>query len=72
MPKFEVQNTEIEKLLKQIGRAIKKILPKGWGFTLFIFDYGKDGSMFYISTAERFDMLQAIREWINKTSGTKN
>lgn len=66
MPGFEVHNAEVEKQLKEIGRGIAKSLPDGFGFTLFIFSFGEGGSTFYLSNAERGDMLAAMREFMER------
>lgn len=68
---FEVRNTNIEKILRDIANVIKKALPTNWGFTLLIFDYSKPdqkdaGSMFYISTADRETMKKAMLEFIER------
>jgi|HubBroStandDraft_6_1064221.scaffolds.fasta_scaffold00550_18 hypothetical protein len=62
---FEVRNTEIEELLRMLGRWLKEQMPEGFGFSLLIFSY-KPGSMFYTSSAERDTMIQAMREFIAK------
>lgn len=63
---YEVRNEEIEKELHRIGEEIKKGVPKGWGFTVMMFDTNTDsGSMFYISTANRDDMIKAMEEFIS-------
>lgn len=71
MSKFKVRNLEIENLLRGIAKVIGDVLPKGWGFSLLIFDYSKPdqkdaGSMFYISSAKRETMLKAMLEFIEK------
>lgn len=64
---FEVKNDVIEKALKALGDQIKGFLPKGWGFTLMLFDTDTTrGSMFYISSANRDDMIKAMKEFIKK------
>lgn len=65
---FEVRNEEVEAKLKEIGRAIKADMPEGFGFALLIFSYkgAPDGSMFYMSSAERSTMIAAMREFIQK------
>lgn len=65
---LEVRNEEIEKLLRVVGLTIKDIMPKGWGFTVLMFDYGDHGNMFYMSSAEREDMIKAMKEFIAKNS----
>ena len=61
---YQVKNEQMETMLKEWGRKIKKTLPKGVGFTLFLYDYGENGSMFYLSTSERADMIKALEEFI--------
>ncbi len=63
---YQVKNKEIETKLKGIGEMIGKSLPKGWGFNLMIFSFGKGGSMFYISNGSRNDVIKAMLEFISK------
>lgn len=60
------RNPQIEKLLRDIAQNIGAQIPEGFGFTLLIFGYGDDESMFYISSAQRNDMVKAMREFIQK------
>lgn len=62
----EIENAQIEGILNDMGRSIGSGLPAGWGFNLLIFSFGEKGSMFYISNAQRADMLEAMREFIAK------
>lgn len=48
-------------------------MPDGWGFTLLMFNYGVgeklgDG-LFYLSSANREDMIATMREFIAKEEG---
>lgn len=63
---YEVLNEDIEIAMKQIGEVIGKSLPKGWGFNLMLFDFGDKGSMFYMSNADRQDVIKQMREFIKK------
>lgn len=63
---FEVRNAEVEESLKSIGETIGRVVPKGYGFTLFLFNTGEGGGMFYISNAVREDMLKALQEFMDK------
>lgn len=63
---YEVENPAIKVLMNDIGKALGAQMPKGWGFTLLMFTYGPDGDMFYISSAQRDDMLRAMAEFIQK------
>lgn len=66
MHNFEVRNEELEKLLNDLGQKIKSSMPQGYGFTLLISSYGQGGSMFYISSVDRSDVLRMMREFIQK------
>ncbi len=68
MPGFEVGNIEIELVLKKLGSIIRDALPQGWGFTLQIFNFGEQGSNFYISNAQRPDMIRMMKEFILRDS----
>ena len=68
---YEIENTEIEGVLKDIGGKIGSRLPKGWGFTLAIASYGKDGSTFYISNVERSSAMEMLQELIPKLADHK-
>lgn len=64
---FQVKNALIEEQLKRIGREIKEKMPENWGFTIMMFDLNTNsGSMFYLSSAERGDMIKAMQEFISK------
>jgi hypothetical protein len=52
--------------LNEIGALIKERLPEGWGFGLLMFTYGEGGTMTWISSAQREDMLKAMQEFIQK------
>jgi hypothetical protein len=64
--RFEVENEAVMATLNQIATSIGGSLDKGWGFTLLLFEYGADGTMFYISSAERGDVVKTVREWLEK------
>jgi len=63
-PNYEVRDAEMEELLKRFGRELKAILPPSIGYTLFLFDYGEKGNMFYLSTAQRADMIEGLKEFL--------
>lgn len=64
--KYEVRNTEIETVLRRIGEDLKRQMPPNVGFTLLMFDYGENGNMFYLSSAQRADMIKAMEEFLSK------
>jgi hypothetical protein len=62
---FEVRHPKIEEMLRDIGHTIGDTMPKGWGFTLMLFEYDGEG-LFYISSSTRDTMVKAMREFIAK------
>lgn len=64
--KFEVRDEEAEKVLGDIGRRLRSVMPEGYGFSLLIFSFGEGGNMFYTSNAQREDMIRAMQEFIAK------
>lgn len=64
--RFEIRNAEIEKLLREIVKVIGRKCPEGFGFTLLLFGFDPDNSLFYISNAPRDSMVKVMREFIQK------
>lgn len=65
---FQIKNEKVEAILKGLGAQLKKDMPEGMGFSLLMFDYGDNGAMFYISSAERETMLTAMKEFMLKNA----
>jgi hypothetical protein len=73
---YNVRNDAVESALRELAGQIKPQVPHGWMFTLMIFSGDKTGlpgegkarSMFYISTAQRQDMVQAMKEFIARNT----
>ena len=64
---YEVRNPEIEVLLRDIGRRVKEACAEhGYLFALHIFSSGEGGDMFYVSSADRGDYINMLREFIQK------
>lgn len=63
-PRYEVKDPAIQGVLVRLGGLIRQALPPGWGFSLFLVSFGQDGSMFYLSSANRDDMIRTLREWL--------
>jgi hypothetical protein len=61
---YEVENPEIEQLLRGLARTLKGKMPPGWGFSLFICSFGGGGSSFYISSMERQSFLESLQEFM--------
>lgn len=62
----EIDNPPIKELLNDLGHRLGAEMPEGWGFTLLLFTYGEDGELFYISSAQRQDMLNTMAEFLAK------
>ena len=57
-----------EEAMRSLAAVLKEQLPPTMGFTVFVFDYAKGGTMSYLSTATREDMVGMIRQWLAKAS----
>lgn len=76
LPSYEVHHDEAEQAMRELARAIKQTMPQGFGFTLFLFRYGsapgKDrGELFYLSSANREDMMKMLKEFITRQEKAK-
>jgi hypothetical protein len=58
---------DMRPLLQRLGGFIGDDLPAGWGFNLLLFTYAP-GSLFYISSAEREDVIAMMREFIKRNT----
>ena len=64
--RYEVRNEEIEQLLRLMGRKLKDQMPPGYGFSLMIFGFSPGNELFYVSSAQREDMIRTMQEFIAK------
>jgi hypothetical protein len=62
-PRFEIKDDEMVEIMRGIGGHIHDAMPPGWGFALFIFKF-RDKPFFWISDADRADMIKALKEFI--------
>ena len=74
---FEVENESITKMMKDIGGRIHSAIEHSEnagkiGFALLIFEFGEGGAMFYISNADRKNMVLALKEFIVKQDAEKD
>ena len=57
----------LEKECRRLADIVARELPPGQqGFALFLFDFGVDGNLAYVSNAERADMIAAVRDWLRR------
>ena len=66
--KFALRHAEAEAILEKVGTSMKEICPPGWGFSFFLFEYVGE-NFFYISSAEREDIIKLLQEFLNKLKG---
>lgn len=62
---YDVRNPEIETKMRAIADRITLALEgTGFGFSLFLVEFNKkDGALFYISSAQRDDLVPIIEQW---------
>jgi GTPase len=65
---YQVRNLEVEEVLREMAGTVSSRLPAGWGMALFLFEFGENGTCFYISDAQREDMVRMLREWIQRNT----
>jgi hypothetical protein len=60
----------VRQKMNAIANVIGDALPKEYGFTLLVFPLGNHpGNMNYISSAERADMIAAMKELVANFEG---
>lgn len=63
---YEVRDEEVENLLKDIGSQMKRVCRMhGYSFMLMLFQINGP-NLFYISDADREDVIKALKEFITK------
>ncbi len=57
--------------LQDLARMIEAKLPDGWGFGCMIFEMDREpgGPLLWVSSAKRADMIEVMREYIEKRGG---
>lgn len=53
--------------MQTIARKVKEELPKNWGFIVLTFEFGEKGQLVYVSDADRKDVIEVMKEFIEKT-----
>lgn len=65
---FTVRNPDMEATQRKLGHVIVDAIPSGWGFALFLFEFAPGDTLFYISNAQRADMLKTCAEFIRRNT----
>lgn len=60
---------ELEARCSTLGRNLAYSLPSGVGFVLIMADFGIEGSMAYLSNAQRQHTIKMLREMADKMEG---
>lgn len=63
---------EIKDRMLELGRFLKGCMPDGYAFALLIFNLGDGGFMNYLSSADRQDMIKALKEMVQNLEGAGN
>ena len=68
---FEVKDDEITSLLRRVGEILHTAIGYSsgagkMGFALFIFEFKENGALFYLSDAQRNDMVRVLEEFIER------
>lgn len=53
--------------MQRIAKKVNDELPEGFGFIVLSFVFGHPGQMMYVSNANREDVVQSMKEFIEKT-----
>ena len=61
------ETNDVRERLQETAQMVAATLPPGTGFVVLAFDFGSDGRLEYISNAEREDVAQLMREFIENT-----
>ena len=57
----------VKSKMQNIARKVKEELPDNFGFVVLAFKFNEKGEMIYVSNANRQDVVQAMKEFIEKT-----
>ena len=65
----ENKNEIVKSRMPKIAKCVDGLLPNGYGFCVLAFNFGEveNKEMIYASNANREDIVQAMKEWIEKT-----
>lgn len=67
--RYEVRNEEIEGQLRKIAGVLSGALPKGWGFTVFMYEYLPGEALFYIGSGDREGTILALERHLKMLKG---
>lgn len=58
--------------MQKIAKCVDGLLPNNYGFVVFAFNFEDIDSkkLIYVSNSNREDIVNAMKEWINKTENS--
>ena len=59
-----VRDEDKYRALRTLATLIDGEVPEGMGFAVFLFDFGPEGSLSYLSSVERRDVVSVLKKWI--------
>ena len=66
----ELKIEDLNEMLNMYGMLLKKMLPENYGFTLLTYPHNEANRLYYISNSDRKDVVEAMKEFIEKTEKT--
>lgn len=57
----------VKRKMQQIAKKVEDELPNGFGFIVLAFKFNEQGQMMYVSNANRIDVINSMKEFIEKT-----
>lgn len=57
----------VKSKMQQIAKKVEDELPNGFGFIVLAFKFNEQGQMMYVSNANRADVINSMKEFIEKT-----
>jgi len=60
----QITQEMLEEECRRIAKALANSMPTGCGFILSMFNFGPEGSLAYMSSANREDAIRVLRELV--------
>ena len=70
MDELEKMEEIVKAKMQDIAKNVKKELPEGFGFVVLAFKFNEKGQMIYVSNANREDVINSMKEFIEKTENS--
>lgn len=65
---MSISRARLEASVREVADVIRPIVTRLFGrrvgFTIFLFGYGSNENIAYLSTAERETMIATVKEWL--------